>query len=145
MTIEEAIDSVINHFVTAWDAAATGITLSYANTPLNDLPTDDSSTKQVQPKVSVEADLLDAFQVTMGSTSNRRFRRYGVMTIQILTPRGQGHLLEDRYAKIVFDSLEGECTTEGVELYKVTPLAGFNAGAYRVKQINVEFDYDEIK
>lgn len=145
LTIEQAIDSVYLFTTTAWDAEATGVSLNYDETPsLNDMPGDNVN-KQPEAKVILVADLIDSNQATLGASPNRRFRRTGVLTVRIMTPRKQGRLLEDQYAKIIFDSLEGECTPEGVDFFKLTPLVGFTVGAYRVKQINVEFEYDEIK
>lgn len=146
MTQEEAIDSIYLLFTTDWDAASTGVTLSYDETPnLKDRPDDNATTKNPDPIVVVSCDILRTSQATLGAKPNRRFRRNGIMIIKIMTARNQGRLLEDQFAKIVFDSLEGECTPEGVVFDNLTPLAGFNAGTYRVKQINVDFEYDEIK
>jgi len=146
MDIETAIDSVNSFFKTAWEAEST-VPLKWTFTPDNDLPTDDSSKspQQVSAFVVVDTNIIDANQVTLGQAPNRRFRRNGLMVVRIMTPKKQGRLQEDQLAKIVFDSLEGECTSEGVELFKLTPLASFTAGAYNVKQINVEFEFDEIK
>ena len=144
MDIEQAIDSVYGHFKTVWDAAATGVDVIYDETPKNRKP-DDAGDTLVTPFIVAIADLIDADQATLGQTGNRRFRRNGVLTVTIYTPKKQGRLDEDRFAKIVFDGLEGECTTEGVELFRVRPLTGFNIGAFRVKQLNVDFEYDEIK
>ena len=125
MDIEAAIDSVYLFATTAWDAAATGVTLSYDETPgQNDLPGDNTN-KQPLPKVILTADIIDSNQATLGAKPNRRFRRSGNLVVRIMTPRKQGRQLEDQYAKIIFDSLEGECTPEGVDFFKLTPLAGF--------------------
>lgn len=146
MNIEEAINSVNSFFKTAWEAEST-VPLFWEETPKNNIPTDNTAVdpQQVTPFVVVMSDILAATQVTMGSAPNRRFRRNGLLTVRIMAPQRRGHLLHAQLANIVFDSLEGECTPEGVEFFNVTPLEPFRAGAFSVKQINVEFEYDEIK
>ena len=147
LTIEQAIDSVYLAAKTAWEAdpLTTGVEIYYDETPKKLQPSDNATDKETTPMVKFTADIIGASQATLGSTGNRRFRRTGVLTVVIYTPIDKGRLDEDRFVKIVFDALEGECTPEGVELFAITPLAGFDVGAYRVKQLNVEFEYDEIK
>ena len=146
MNIEQAVDSVNSFFMTNWEAA-TEVPIFWDETPKNMIPSDDSTTDnpQVSAFVVVRSQILSGTQVTIGAAPNRRFRRNGILTARIMTPQEQGHLLEDQLANIVFDSLEGECTPEGVEFFNVTPLEPFRVGAFLVKQINVEFEYDEIK
>lgn len=146
MDIEAAIDSVNSFFKTAWELEST-VPLKWGETPDNVIPDDNTgvSPQQVDPFVVVDTEIIGATQATLGAAPNRRFRRSGLMVIRIMTPQKQGRLLSDQLANIVFDSLEGECTPEGVELFNLVPLVGFRAGAFHVKQINVEFEYDEIK
>ena len=134
MDIETAIDSVNAFFKAAWEAEST-VEIKWGETPDNIPPGDDSKTpQQVTPFVVVDTDIIDADQVTLGAAPNRRFRRFGLCIVRIMTPQKQGRLLQDQLAKIVFDSMEGECTPEGVELPSITPLASFRVGAYLVKQ-----------
>lgn len=144
MNIEEAIDSVNAFFKTAWEASSS-VPIYWDGTPINDVPTDNTTTKEVTPFIVVWTEVLKTEQATIGAAPNRRFRRNGVITIRLMSPPKQGRLLSDQLAKIVFDSLEGTCTPEGVELFSPQPLPSFKAGAYLVKQINVDFEYDEIK
>lgn len=145
MDFEAAIDSFNGFLNTAWLASTeAAVPLVWTDTPVNDLPAD-ATGKVVSEQVVVDTEIINANQVTMGSTSNRRFRRNGLSVIRLMVPRKQGRLRLDQLAKIVYDSLEGECTPEGIEIFRLTPLRSFEAGAYMVKQINVEFEYDEIK
>jgi len=146
MNIEQAIDSVNSFFKTAWEAQST-VPIKWDETPDNVIPGDNTfvDPQQVTPFVVVSTEVTGSSQATLGAKSNRRFRRTGLTIVRIMTPQRQGRTLADQLANIVFDSLEGECTPEGVELFNLVPLVGFRAGAFHVKQINVEFEYDEIK
>jgi len=146
MNIEQAIDSVNGFFKDSWEVVS-AVPIYWDETPSVAIPDDDTSTanQQVFPFVVAVAEVLDSTQVTIGASPNRRFRRFGLLTLRIMTPQSQGRYIQDQLVNIVFDSLEGECTPEGVELSNLTPLSGFRAGAFLVKQINVEFEYDEIK
>ena len=145
MNIEQAIDSVYGFFKTVWDANGGGVEVFYDATPENDSPDDNATTNLVTPHLVVSADYENTFQSSMGSTGNRRFRRQGSLIVQIRTPRKQGRLTEDQLATIIFDNMEGECTPEGVVFWRIIPLRGFTVGAFRVKQLVIEFEYDEIK
>lgn len=146
MDFEQATDSMYGYFKTFWEADPTtqNVTIYYDETPLNDKPLDQVN-DLVDPYVVVSAEIEDMFQQTIGAAPNRRFRRIGFFTIQFNTPRKQGRLDEDRFAKIVANNMEGECTPEGIDMYKITPVRGFVQGAFRVKTLVVEFRYDEIK
>lgn len=146
MNTLEAIDSVHLFFESAWKSK-TLVPIYWDETPKNMIPADDAAeeNQQVSPFVVVSTEVLDATQVTLGAAPNRRFRRFGLTTIRIMGPRKQGRLIHDQLVNIVFDSLEGQCTPEGVEFSSPTPLNSFPVGAFLVKQINVEFEYDEIK
>lgn len=146
MNVLEAVDSVNQFFEEAW-IAKTPVPIYWDETPKNMIPADNTTVEnqQVSPFVVVSTEVLDTTQVTLGAAPNRRFRRFGLTTIRIMAPRKQGRLIHDQLVNIVFDSLEGQCTPEGVELSSPTPLNSFPVGAFLVKQINVEFEYDEIK
>lgn len=146
MNTEQAIDSVNAFFKAGWEGA-TAVPIYWDETPEVAIPDDDTSSanQQVSPFVVATSEILAAEQATLGAAPNRRFRRFGLLTLRIMTPRNQGRYIQDQLVNIVFDSLEGQCTPEGVELSSPTPLNSFPVGAFLVKQINVEFEYDEIK
>lgn len=147
MTITEAVDSVNAFILAGWTLKGTPAELYWFETPKHALPGDNGSVdnQQVNPLMVVDTEIVTTNQKSLGTKNNRRFRRVGITTLRIMTPRKQGRQKEDELVNIAFDLLEGECTPEGVDFIAMTPGLGFDVGAWRVKQINVEFDYDEIK
>lgn len=74
-----------------------------------------------------------------------RFRREGILTVQIFTPSGEGLSRAYDLAKIIADALEGASTSRGVwfrntRLNEVGP-----DGDWFQLNVTTDFIYDEIK
>lgn len=88
---------------------------------------------------------LSGQQVTMGTASNRTFRRYGYIEVLVHTPEGDGFTLADELATIVHDALEGVTTVGGVIFRNVRAAEGGKLGSFRITNVCADFEYDQIK
>lgn len=114
-TIQEARAIIQSGVTAAWQAAAvsTGVELQYDDTKsANDgSPGEDGATANPLPYARSSVRIVDGAQSTMGA--RRRFRSEGVATVQIFTPRNDGHVLGDQLAKVVLDFFRNYAHTPG--------------------------------
>lgn len=84
-------------------------------------------------------------QVSMGSVGSNRFRHFGIVTIQIFQPQGQGSNDARIKAAVAMDAFMGQKTTNDIVFNEVFGLQVGNDGSGYF-QINVaaSFYYDEI-
>lgn len=84
-------------------------------------------------------------QVSMGDPGNNRFRRFGIVTVQVFAPRGDASKNARAKASTARDLFTGAQSTGGVTFYDVSArqIGDDGNGFY---QINVfaPFYYDEI-
>lgn len=75
----------------------------------------------------------------------QRFRRDGIVTVQIFTPVGEGTQRSYDLAKVISDALEGTTTTKGVWFRNVRlKEIGSDTPWFQVN-INSDFYYEELK
>jgi len=76
----------------------------------------------------------------------RRFRRTGLLTVQIFTPPGDGQVLSDQLTIIVKNAFEGVTTSPGRVMFRDVWLREVGQGG-NFYQVNVlaEFEYDEVR
>lgn len=88
-----------------------------------------------------------AGQVTLGGeTGNRRFRRYGIVTVQIFTPFNDGRVVADGLATVAVDAFEGEVTSPGRVIFRnVRAIDVGPDGPWTQTNVLAEFEYDEVK
>lgn len=80
-----------------------------------------------------------------GASGTQRFRRTGLMAIQINTPKGDGNSTSDSIAGMILSALERPATTTGVWFRNVRPLDIGVRGAWYRFDVLADFEYDEIK
>lgn len=87
----------------------------------------------------------DGFQSSIGSPGSNRFRHFGIVTIQIFQPQGQGSVDAREKATAALAVFMGQETTNGIHFYNVQAAQVGNDGN-GFYQINVlaSFRYDEI-
>jgi hypothetical protein len=142
-TIQEARDEILEHFTTAWNAQASPPILLYDDKP-RDLPNTAS-----YARVTVQHGFFS--QKTIGGKKalggcGQRFRRTGVVTVQIFTPFGDGLTIADPLIDLVLDTFEGESTgSDRIEFRNVTANEVGNDGTWYQTNIVADFDYDRIK
>lgn len=76
---------------------------------------------------------------------NRKFRREGLVTIQVFTQFGQGLRKADVLGKIAADAFEGKATQNQIWFRDVTVNEIGQSGDWFQTNVLVSFIYDEIK
>lgn len=133
---------------TAWDAgvATTGKVLVFDNIT-KDIPTDEVGATGDPPlwgAVKVENNLSQASSLR-GDGNLRRFRRGGLLFVELYTPAGNGLSSADEAVKVVLDGTEGQTTANGVYFRNAQVREEGVSGPWFLTVIAVEFEYDEVK
>lgn len=134
-TFAEARDEVLAVLADAWDG--TGFTLAWDDLPFDKPSAAPWARATLRHTVSAQATLS-------GETGNRRFRRVGMLFVQIFTPCGEGLSRGYSLAKVVTDAYEGE-RTAGVWFRNVTVKEIGPSDDWFQTNVTVEFEYDEVK
>ena len=87
----------------------------------------------------------DGEQVSIGNPGNNRFRHYGIVTIQVFQPQGQGSIEARQLATDALGVFMGSQTTNGVIFYDVQgrQIGNDGNGFYQIN-VAASFYYDEI-
>ena len=75
----------------------------------------------------------------------RRYKRTGILIVQLFAGIGTGMSLSDKYSKIIVDSLDGKSTTSGVWLRNVRVNEVGRDGSWFQTNIFADFEYEEEK
>lgn len=136
-----ARDAIIGHFRTEWNAQSAPVPEVLYQDDKKDTPSGNDSWARVTVLHNVSG------QVTMGPPNNRRFRRQGLVTVQIFTPFGDGLTDSDIFAKVALDAFEGKETGGGdtVEFRNVRMEEIGQNGNWHQTNVIAEFEYDEVK
>jgi hypothetical protein len=90
-------------------------------------------------------DLTTERQRSLGETGNRRFRVYGIVTVQVFTPYGDGQVTADLISGIVKGAFRGVNTGSDAITFRNTRVVDVGRdGTYLQTNVLSEFDYDEI-
>lgn len=85
-------------------------------------------------------------QETLGETGSRRFRRRGIVIVQVRTPTGLGLSTNDIFSKIALDAFEGIETAPDEVIFRNVRLQEVgNDGAWFLSNVMADFEYDEVK
>lgn len=138
----DARDAIASHFTDAWNAQAAPVPeLRYQDKYYTGLPAGTAT----WARLTIIHNLGQ--QVTLGAVGNRRFRRFGIVTVQIFTPAGDGLTRADAMVKIAMDALEG-ATTDGGDTVDFRR-ARFNEvgedGPWHQTNVTAEFEYDAVR
>lgn len=138
-TIREAREEILNHFILAWEAQMNAPDLLFDDKE-RDVPDNDDFAR-----VSVQHNVRD--RRTLGDeTGNRRFRSFGIVTVQIFTVSGDGLLTQDGYTNVAVNAFEGQKTGEDrVTFRNVSHQEIGQDGPWHQTNVTAEFDYDFIK
>lgn len=87
----------------------------------------------------------DGRQATMGSPGANRFRQFGIVTVQVFQPQGQGSKGARTLSAAIATALKGTVTTNGVHFFDVydRPVGNDENGFYQ-RNVIASFYYDEI-
>lgn len=138
-SITEARNLITAHFQTAWDAQTPPVPLLIYDDRHTDLPDN-----APYARITVRHNVMD--QRTLGATGNRRFRRFGVVTVQIFAISNQGLALADVFAKVALDAFEGKNTASDQVEFRNARIneIGEDGPWFQINVVS-DFDYDEIK
>ena len=143
-TIAVGRDLILAHFKTAWDAGTPPIPVVFYDDNENDLPADDH-----YARVTIQHNEFE--QRTLGGKPSlggggRRFRRSGLLTVQIFTVNDDGLTSSDALVDLLMDAFEGEDTSsDEVEFINVRANEVGHDGAWHQTNFLAEFRYDRIK
>lgn len=83
-------------------------------------------------------------QASLGGVGNRRFERRGIVTVQVMTPFGDGFTLADALATVARNAFEGVTTPNGVWFQNVSPGQEMGkTGPWQQTNVTATFVYTE--
>lgn len=137
-TYAQAVDDILGLFKVAWDT--TGYTAIYTNVA-GDTPDDEED-----PWARVTIQHTDGGQGSLtGGLGTTRWTRFGILTVQLFVPSGEGLSEAHTLGKLVTDAFEGVSTTNGVWFRNVRINEIGPDGEWYQVNVLVDFTYDEVK
>ena len=139
-TITAGRDAIYLAFETAWNAQTPPVPTLFYDDKEFDLPDGDT------PWAFMMVRHVTSTQETLGEIGGRRFRRKGLVTIQVRTPTGLGLSTNDIFSKIALDAFEGIETEPDQVIFRRARLQEVgNDGAWFLTNVMADFEYDEVK
>lgn len=140
-TIQQARDEILSTLTTAWlgDPASADLPMLYPDR------SQEPPKQGAWARVTVQHNT--GRQVTLsGETGARRFRRTGIVTVQIFTPLGDGLTLGDELTMIAGRAFEGITTASGVIFRNVrNHEVGKDKQGWFQTNVLADFEYDEVR
>lgn len=135
-TYEEARDVLSGFVKTTWDAATSSAPLLFQNI---------SGDRPEEPTLFGRLTI----QFVTGSRADlagRRFRRTGLMTVQVFVPQGSGTEEAEQTAEALIEALEGvgPATLENVWLRDIGMREVGSDGTYYQVNVEAEFTFDRV-
>jgi len=140
-TIADARDEILLHFRTAWDLGTT--TRLLYDDKHRDLPDNANFAR-----ITIRHNLAE--HVTIGGRTGsggagQRFRRHGLVTVQIFTVSGDGLTTSDTLVQLALDAFEGQRTaSDRVEFRNVRANEIGQDGPWFHTNVIAEFVYDRV-
>jgi hypothetical protein len=142
-TIQEARDEILLHFTNAWNVQTSPPLLVYDDQP-RDLP-NDASWARIMVEHTFFSQATLGGKVSLGGGGSR-FRRAGLVTVQIFTPVGDGLTTADPLVDLAIDAFEGESTgSDRIEFRNARANEVGSDGAWTQVNVLAEFEYDRVK
>jgi len=139
-TITAGRDAIYLQFETAWNAQTPPVPILLYDDKEFDLPDGDI------PWAFIMVRHVTGTQETLGEIGGRRFRRKGIVTVQVRTPTGLGLSTNDIFSKIALDAFEGIETAPDQVIFRRARLQEVgNDGAWFLTNVMADFEYDEVK
>ena len=139
--VTQARSEIHTRFKTVWDAdsASQNVTVLYADTAQD--PPPEGSWARITVRHA------DGAQATLsGETGARRFRQFGVVTVQVFTSTGDGQVTSDVLVAIAKFAFEGVATSPGRVLFRNVRIQEVGQdGAWFQSNVLADFEYDEVK
>lgn len=140
-TITQARNEIMATFKAAWEADAASQLLPVLYDDVAQKIPDAGAWVRITARYTASA------QSTLsGETGARRWRRYGVVFVQIFTPTGEGLTLNEELVMIAMRAFEGVTTTPGrVTFRNVRPNEVGQEGAWFQTNVLADFEHDEVR
>ena len=143
-TITAARDELLLHFTNAWNAQTPPIPLLLYDDKHRDLP-DDAPYARITINHNIFKQVTLGGKISQGG-SGRRFRRFGIVTVQIFTVSGDGLTGGDVLAQLALDAFEGENTgSDRIEFRNARIEEVGEDGPWLQTNVIAEFLYDRVK
>lgn len=140
-TYNQAKDEILGAFRTAWlaDALSLDYPIRYWDVAYQADP--------LTPWARATVVHQDGEQVTLSNESGaRRFRRFGVVTVQVFTEWGKNTTLGPGLAKITSEAFEGVTTSPGRVIFRNVRVNEVGQdGQWFQTNVLADFEYDEIR
>jgi hypothetical protein len=148
MTNDELRTEVLTFFKTNYDLITPSAPLGLS--PLPELVYDNKSQANEDTNLAwlrVTLKPVLGVQETLGQSGTRRFKRQGLLFIQIFTPLDKGMQASDHLADGIINFLEGGKTpTNNIPFNNVSPPQNMgNEGSWQQVNIDAEFIYHTLK
>ncbi len=140
-SIAVARDAIVSTFKTAWDAQTPPVPQLLFDDVRDEIPAATSPWARIQVRHNVSQ------QATLaGEVGNRRFRRFGIVTVQIFTPGDGGLTDSDKFTKVALDAFEGQNTGgDAIEFRNARINEIGEDGPWFQANVISEFTYDTVK
>ena len=140
-TIAAARDEILLHFRTAWDLG-TSTRLLYDDRH-RDLP-DNAPFARITIQHNVSTQATVGGRISSGG-GGQRFRRFGLITVQIFSISGDGLTINDSLVQLALDAFEGTSTgADRVEFRNVRSNEVGQDGPWFQSNVLAEFTYDRL-
>lgn len=142
-TTAAARDEILLHFTTAWNAQTPPVPLLLYTDKHEDLPADAPFAR-----IKVIHNIFE--QVTLGGkvaqgAPGTRFRRFGIVTVQVFTISGGGQVASDTFVDVALAAFEGQNTGDDkIEFRNVRVNEIGQDGPWFQVNVIAEFTYDKI-
>lgn len=146
-TIEQARDDILTLFKDAWEAdpISEDVLLVYWDIP-NSAPTDAGTDENPVSWARVTVQHTGSSQASLsGDSGARRWRRVGLVTVQIFTPYGTGLSLADKLSMVATRAFEGKSTPSGIWFRDVSPQEIGQDSIWFQTNVSASFEYDEVR
>jgi hypothetical protein len=138
----EARDDVYTLIVNAWGDEGP---VDYEDKPRN--PNDDPiPPKEQQPWIRIKMEHTFGRQVTLANEiGQRRFRKFGVITVQLFCPLGSSLREPERLGILLNNALEGASTPHDVLFRNVRMNEEGSDGHWFQVNVIADFEYDSVR
>lgn len=138
LTDAQARDEILGALNTAWTAGAGGVPLIFEDT-LQARPSDGSAWAFAFVRK------VDSLQATLAAADGRkRWRTFGMVTVLVRTPQGDGHVQSDALCDAARNAFRGKRTPGGVVFTNSRVREEGIDGVYTLVTVIADFEYDEI-
>ncbi len=143
-TRAEARDEILLHFTTAWNLVTPPIPLLLYDDKPRDLP-DNAPYARITIKHNVSPQVTIGASVSQGG-NGVRFRRFGLVTVQVFEISGNGLTGSDVLVDLALDAFEGEKTgLDRIEFRNANAEEIGEDGPWFHTNVTTEFVYDRVK